>query len=113
MSELRFLGKKNILGFDVGEQSVTKFVKQRTKRDQIEFKLLPSLLVRSRIVFIGKSAGVRNPIFDLHERWNIGMKNIPSAPTARPRFETSFVSIPSSFSRSTVLFLCRRKTVNR
>jgi hypothetical protein len=42
MSELRFLGKKNILGFDVGEQSVTKFVKQRTKRDQIEFKLLLS-----------------------------------------------------------------------
>jgi uncharacterized membrane protein YwaF len=108
MSELRFLGKKNILGFDVGEQSVTKFVKQRTKRDQIEFKLLPSLLVRSRIVFIGKSAGVRNPIFDLGERWNIGM-NIPSRRPPVPRFETSFVSIPSSFSRSTVLFLAGEK----
>ena len=96
MSELRFLGKKNILGFDVGEQSVTKFVKQRTKRDQIEFKLLPSLLVRSRIVFIGKSAGVRNPIFDLHERWNMNEEytlgtDRPSEVRNLVRFDTELV----------------------
>jgi hypothetical protein len=103
MSELRFLGKKNILGFDVGEQSVTKFVKQRTKR----FQVAP-VSGGSWIVFIGKSAGVRNPIFDLGERWNIGM-NIPSRRPPVPRFETSFVSIPSSFSRSTVLFLAGEK----
>ena len=84
-------GKKRIfLAFDVGEQSISHEVRQtenETRRRLNNFKLQSGVRARapvyrsagSRILFIGKSEGVRNPIFDLGERWNIGMNNKPDA----------------------------------
>jgi hypothetical protein len=113
MSELRFLGKKNILGFDVGEQSVTKFVKQRTKRDQIEFKLLLSLLSAKSDCFYreirrGQESNLRSPraMEYRNEEYTLGTDR-PSEVRNLVRFDTELVL---EVDRP---FPCRRKTVNR
>lgn len=74
LMELRFFGKKRIfLAFNVRDAEKFQVSNSRSRA----CASLPR--AGSRILFIRKFEGVRNPIFDLGERWNIGMNNKPDA----------------------------------
>ena len=108
-------GKKRIF---LGSMSASNQSRSSSNRErnatQIEFQVAPvSAEAGIRIVLSGnpQGSGIQSWISARDGIYQVGMRIICATATAVPRFETSFVSIPSEVDRP--FPFCRRKTVNR